>query len=127
MSHTCLAPLAIGALLLAVVAPPALAQTVVLRPGYSTDPTDSTKIVRQAVVSYSGLDPMSPSGAAALLERIEVAADAACGGAANAVSRREKEGYADCRGIAIAVAVAKMRSPALTELASSRRAQLAAN
>jgi len=127
MSHTRLTPFAIGALLLAAVAPPATAQAVVLRPGHSTDFADPTKIVRTAVISLSDIDPMSPAGAETLLQRIETAADAACGGAANAASKREKEGYAECHGVAVAVAVAKMRSPALTRLASNRRAKLAAN
>jgi UrcA family protein len=126
MSHTRFPLFAVGALLLAAVAPAATAQAVVLRPGYATDPTDSTKIVRTAVVSLSDLDPNSTGGAQTLLQRIETAADAACGGAANAVSRRAKEGYAECLSVAIAVAVKKMRSPALTTLASNRRAELAA-
>ena len=126
MTHTRLTTFAVGAFLLAALAPPAVAQAVVLRPGFSTDPTDSSKIVRQAVVRLSDIDPLSPVGAATLLQRIEDAADAVCGGQANAVSRREKEGYAECHGVAVAVAVAKMRSPALTSLASNRRAELRA-
>jgi UrcA family protein len=126
MIHTRLTPFAVGAFLLAAIAPPAAAQTFVLRHGYSTDPTDPSKIVRKAVVPYSDIDPMSPRGAAALLQRIEAAADAVCGGRANAVSKREKDGYADCRSIAVAVAVSKMRSPALTTLESNRRAELRA-
>jgi len=118
-----LTPFAVGALLLAAIAPPATAQAVVLRPGFSTDPTDSSKIVRQAVVQLSDIDLMSPSGAETLLQRIKDAADAVCGGEANAVSRREKEGYAECRGVAVAVAVAKMRNPTLTTLASNPRAE----
>jgi UrcA family protein len=126
MIHIRLTPFAVGAVLLAAIAPPATAQAVVLRPGFSTDPTDSSKIVRRAVVRLSDIDPTSTSGSQALLQRIEDAADAVCGGEANAVSRREKEGYAACRGVAVAVAVAKMRSPALTTLASNRRAELRA-
>ena len=121
-----LTPFAVGALLLAAIAPPAAAQSFVLRPGFSTDPADTSKILRQAVVQLSDIDPMSPSGAETLLQRIEDAADAVCGGEANAVSRREKEGYAECRDVAVAVAVAKMRNPALTTLASNRRAELRA-
>jgi UrcA family protein len=124
MFRTRLTSFAVGALLLAAIAPPAVAQTVVLRPGFSTDPTDSSKIVRRAVVRLSDIDPSSPAGARALLQRIEAAADAVCGGSANAVSRREKDSYADCRDVAVAVAVAKMRSPALATLASNRRADV---
>lgn len=124
MTHNRLTPLAVGALLLAALAPPAVAQSFVLHPGFSTDPSDPSKIVRRAVVPHSDIDLMSPGGAEALLQRIEDAADAVCGGEANAVSRREKEGYAECRGVAVAVAVAKMRSPALATVAWSRRAQL---
>jgi UrcA family protein len=126
MTHARLTSLAVGALLLASVVPPAAAQAFVLRPGYSTDPADPTKIVRAAVIPLSDIDPTSPSGAAVLLDRIEAAADAACGGSASAVSRREREGYADCHRIAVAVAVAKMRSPALTTVASNRRMEAAA-
>jgi UrcA family protein len=116
MSHTRLTLLAVGASLLVVIGPPAVAQTVVLRPGFSTDPTDSTKIVREAVIRLSDIDPQSPGGAQTLLQRIEEAADAVCGGAVNAVGDRQKEGYDTCRRRAISGAVAKMRSPALTAL-----------
>ncbi|MGH6911213.1 MAG: UrcA family protein [Phenylobacterium sp.] len=124
MSHSRLTPLAAGLLLLAAVAPPAVAQTMVLRPGFVTDPTDPTKIVRTAVVTLSDIEVTSTSGAQTLLERIEAAADAVCGGRANAVSQREKEGYIDCHRAAVAAAVAKMRSPVLTTLASNRRQDL---
>jgi UrcA family protein len=124
MTRNRFTPLAVGAFLLAAFAPPAVAQSFVPRPGFSTDPSDPTKIVRRAVVRHSDIDLMSPGGPEALLQRIEDAADAVCGGEANAFSRREKEGYAECRGVAVAVAVAKMRSPALATLASNRRAQL---
>lgn len=126
MFRTRLTSFAVGALLLAAIAPPAAGQSVVLRPGFSTDPTDSSKIVRRAVVRLSDIDPSSPGGARALLERIETAADAVCGGSANAISRREKETYADRRDVAVAVAVAKIRNPALATLASNRRAGLRA-
>src|SRR5215218_4797857 len=106
MTQVRLTSLAVGALLLAAVVPPAAAQGFVLRPGYSTDFTDPNKIVREAVVPLSDVDLTSPGGAAVLLARIEAAADAACGGLANAVSRREKEGYAQCHRVAVAVAVA---------------------
>jgi UrcA family protein len=126
MTHARLTSLAAGAFLLAAVVPAAAAQSFVLRPGYSTDPSDQTKIVREAVIPLSDIDLTSPSGAAVLLDRIEAAPDAACGGSANAVSPRERDGYDDCHRIAVAVAVAKMRSPALTRLALDRRAELAA-
>ena len=121
MSHTRLTSFAVGALLLAAVAPPAVAQAFVLRPLHSTDPADPTKIVRTAVIPYAGIDPTSPRGAEVLLQRIEEAADAVCGGAANAITDRKKEDYAACRGPAISRAVARMRSPALTALASQAK------
>lgn len=126
MIHIPLRPLALGALLLAAIVPPAAAQAVVLRHGYSTDPTDPSKIVREAVVSLSDIDPTSPSGAQTLLRRIEEAADGVCGGAAYAVTDSQKEAFAMCLGSAISGAVAKMRSPALTALVSHRQAELRA-
>lgn len=126
MIHIPLRPLALGALLLAAIVPPAAAQAVVLRHGSSADPTDPSKIVREAVVSLSDIDPTSPSGAQTLLRRIEEAADGVCGGAAYAVTDSQKEAFAMCRSSAISGAVAKMRSPALTALVSHRQAELRA-
>nr|MEA2797572.1 hypothetical protein [Phenylobacterium sp.] len=112
-----------GALCLAAIASPAAAQTYVLRPGLSFDPT---KVVTYTRVPYSDIDVASPAGIRALLQRIEDAADAVCGGGATKVSKQEKEDYAECRDIAVSGAVAKVRNPALTTLASRRRAELRA-
>jgi UrcA family protein len=116
--------LAIGAVCLAAMAPAAGAQPYALRTG--VDLSDATKVVRYTTIPHADLDLGSSTGARKLLERIEDAADAVCGGAANAVSKREKESYGECRAIAVAVAVRKMRSPALTRLASDRREELRA-
>ena len=112
-----------GALCLAAIAQPAAAQTYVLRPGISFD---STKVVTYTHVPYSDIDITSAAGVRALLQRIEGAADAVCGGGASKVSKQEKEDYAECRDIAVSGAVAKVRNPALTTLASRHRTELRA-
>ena len=121
MIRTAPIALVVGVLCLAAIVQPAAAQSYDLRPGFSFD---STKVVTYTRVPYSDIDVTSPAGLRALLQRIENAADAVCGGAANTVSKPEKEDYRECREIAVSGAVAKMRSPALTMLASRRRAEL---
>lgn len=112
-----------GALWLAAIVQPVAAQSYVLRPGLSFDPT---KVVTYTRVPYSDIDVTSAAGVRALLQRIEDAADAVCGGGATKVSKQEKEDYAECRDIAVSGAVAKVRNPALTMLASRHRAELRA-
>ena len=112
-----------GALCLAAIVQPAAAQTYVLRPGLSYD---STKVVTYTRVPYSDIDVTSAAGVRALFQRIEDAADAVCGGGATKVSKPDKEDYAECRDIAVSGGVARVRSPALTTLASRRRAELRA-
>ena len=112
-----------GALCLAAIAQPAAAQTYVLHPGLSFD---STKVVTYTRVPYSDLDVSSSAGVWALLQRIEDAADAVCGGGATKAPKQGKEDYAECRDIAVSGGVARVRSPALTTLASRRRAELRA-
>ena len=123
MTRTAPISLVAGALCLAAIAHPAAAQTYVLRPGLSFD---STKVVTYTRVPYADIDVTSAAGVWALLQRIEDAADAVCGGGATKVSKPEKEDYAECRDIAVSGAVAKMRNPTLTTLASRRRAELRA-
>jgi UrcA family protein len=116
--------IALGALGLIAIAQPASAQNLQLREGYSHDPS---KIVTYTRIESSDVDPASAAGARILLQRIEMAADAVCGGEANAVSKPQKRDYADCRSDAVAGAVSKMGVPALKQLAARRRAeQLAA-
>jgi UrcA family protein len=112
-----------GALYVAAIVQPAAAQTYVLHPGISYD---SAKVVTYTRVPYSDIDITSAAGARALLQRIEDAADAVCGGGATKVSKQQKEDYAECRDIAVSGAVAKVRSPALAMLASRRQAELRA-
>ncbi|WP_372782755.1 UrcA family protein [Phenylobacterium sp.] len=100
-------------LCLAASAQAAAAQSLVLRQGYSPD---SSQVVTSANVPYADIDLASSAGARALLERIEAAADAVCGGEANMASAYEKAGYRACRGTAISGAVARVRSPALAAL-----------
>src|SRR4051812_23534477 len=114
MNRNVLISLAVGGFCLARIAPAADAQPLAVRTG--VDLTDSTKVVRYASVPHADLDLGTAAGARALLQRIDGAADAVCGGAASAVSKREQESYDECRAIAVAVAVRKMRSPMLTRL-----------
>ena len=91
--------LALSALSLAALALPAAAQSHAVRPGFSFDPT---KVVSYTSVPYADLDLTSEAGARTMLERIQAAADAVCGGAANKTSKAEKEAYQDCHAIAVA-------------------------
>jgi UrcA family protein len=116
--------IALSALGLIAIAQPASAQSLQLHEGYSHDPS---KIVTYTRIDNSDIDPTSVAGARVLLQRIEMAADAVCGGKANAVSKSQKRDYADCRDDAVAGAVSKMGAPALKQLAARRRQeQLAA-
>lgn len=101
----------------AVAAHPAAAQPFALRPGFSTD---STKAVTEAVVPTADLDARSYAGALALMTRIEAAADAVCAGAASDTRPDQKADYRECRRQAVTGAVARMRSPALTQLTARR-------
>ena len=101
------------------VTTPATAQGFALRPGASSDLSDPTKVVHTAVVRLADLDADSADGAQALLDRIGAAADAVCG-AGEAVTAQRQAEFRDCRRIAVAGAVARMRSPALTRLAQGR-------
>jgi UrcA family protein len=112
-----------GLLCLAAIAQPAAAQSYVLRPGISFD---STKVVTYTHVPYSDIDVTSSAGVRALFERIEDAADAVCGGGADKVTKQQKDDYAECRDIAVSGAVAKVRNPALTALATRHRTELRA-
>ncbi len=116
--------IALGALGLIAIAQPASAQSSQLHQGYSHDPS---KVVTYTRIDSSDIDPGSAAGARILLQRIEMAADAVCGGEASAVSKSQKRDYADCRSDAVDGAVSKMGVPALKRLAARRRAeQLAA-
>jgi UrcA family protein len=112
-----------GALCVAVAAQAAAAQGFVLRHGAFADPSEPGKVVREAAVTRSDIDPNSPEGAQAMLQRIEAAADAVCGGAANAVTERQKDDYLTCRGPAVSNALARLHAPAVTALASRRQAE----
>jgi len=101
--------------LAAALALPAAAQSDAVRPGFSFDPT---QVVSYTHVPYADLDLTSEAGARTMLERIQAAADAVCGGAANKTSKADKEAYQDCHAIAVAGAVSKLRSPTLSRLAA---------
>jgi UrcA family protein len=116
--------LALSALCLAALALPAAAQSHAVRPGFSFDPT---QVVSYTSVPYADLDLASDAGARAMLARIQAAAGAVCGGAANKTSKAEKADYRDCHAIAVAGAVSKMRSPLLSRLAAGPADRRAAN
>ena len=106
-----------GAFCVAAIASSASAQPFDLKRGFSFDPSERIVYVK---IPHADVDLGSTAGAQVLLARITRAADAVCGGeAAAAVSRAARDRYADCRKVAIAVAVAKMHSPVLTALASN--------
>ena len=123
MTHAKLIALALGGLCLAAAAAPAAAQAYALSEGFSSDPS---QVVTRARVPYADIDAGSAAGARALLQRIEAAADAVCGGTGPRSSAREAQAFEDCRGAAISGAVASARSPALAALTSRRQAQMRA-
>jgi UrcA family protein len=114
---------ALTALGLIAIAQPVSAQSPQLHSGYSHDPS---KVVTYTRIDSADIDPDSAAGARILLQRIEAAADAVCGGQAKAVSKSQKRDYADCRSDAVAGAVSKMGAPALKQLAANRRRELLA-
>jgi UrcA family protein len=105
------------------IALPAAAQSPALSQGFSSDPS---QVVTRAHVPYADVDERSAAGARILLQRIETAAEAVCGGAANRSSAHEAQAFEDCRSAAISGAVARARSPALAALTSRRQAQMRA-
>jgi UrcA family protein len=68
-------------------------------------------------VKYGDLDTGSPAGAHALLERIEAAANTACGGAPDIRQLEQWASFEACRRSAIAKAVVAVASPMLTAMA----------
>jgi UrcA family protein len=84
-------------------AAPVLAQT--------SDPVPS------AVVKYGDLNIASPVGAQALLKRIDVAADIACGRSPDIRRLDQLARFEACRRTAVARAVAAVGSPTLTAIA----------
>jgi UrcA family protein len=115
------APTFLALIALCLIAQSAEAQT--LHKGYSHDPS---QIVTYTRIDLSGIDLTSAAGARILLQRIETASDAVCGGEAKAVTKSQKRDYANCRDDAISGAVSKMGSPALKQLALRRRDALMA-
>jgi len=108
---------------LPTIAYPADARTSRLHEGISRDPS---KVVTYTKIDLSDIDVRSAVGAKTILQRIEMAADAVCGGAAGRTSRAAKADFEDCRDNAISGAVARMRSPSLTALADRRHRELLA-
>jgi UrcA family protein len=71
-------------------------------------------------VSYGDLDLGHAAGAQALLQRIERAADQACGWAPDLRLLAERAAFEQCRKTAITTTVARIDAPMLTALAGSR-------
>lgn len=111
------APLAIAAL--SVFTSAIAAQPLVIREGFSADPS---KVLSHATLTYSQADLATPAAAAALLQRIEEAADAVCGGAATKVTTDDKADYETCRSDALSAALARLRNPVISGLAADRAA-----
>ena len=109
--------IALAALGLIAIAQPASAQSLQLHAGYSHDPSKRVTYTR---IDSADVDPNSAAGARVLLQRIETAADAVCGGEANATSKSQQRSYVDCRSDAISGAVSTMGAPALKAMAARR-------
>jgi UrcA family protein len=73
--------------------------------------------VPRVLVKYGDLNIGSPAGAQALLERIEAAANTACGGAPDIRQLNQLASFEACRRSAVAGAVAAIDSPMLTATA----------
>jgi UrcA family protein len=108
----------IGALGLIAIAQPASAQSLRLHAGYSHDPS---RVVTYTRINITDIDPTSAADARILLQRIEMAADAVCGGGTKAVSKSQQRDYLDCHSDAVAGAVSKMGSPTLRQMAARQR------
>ncbi len=105
----------------AAIAVAAFAQSAAAQPASA-----SSVVVKQVVVTYADLDLKNEAGTAALLDRIEHAADRACGGNpqfdANYQIAREflTREYEQCRASAVSGAVAGI-SASLTQVAYNAR------
>ncbi len=114
---------AVAALCAAAIAQPVAAQAYTLHPGFSLD---SSQVVTYAKVPYPDGGIGSTAGARTLLERIEAAAEAVCGGGADLRSAYARADYESCRKGAIAQAVVRTHSPVLAALTSRRATELRA-
>jgi UrcA family protein len=72
------------------------------------------------VVRFADLDINHPAGAERLLDRIEQAADTACGGEPSSGLDGERRVYRQCRTDAITRAVDQLNAPLLTAVAAGR-------
>lgn len=71
----------------------------------------------RVTVSYADLNIDRPQGAKVLLQRIQVAADRACGGAPDLRLLTERANYDRCRAHAVAAAITAVNSPTLAAMA----------
>jgi UrcA family protein len=116
-SHTGSVAVAAGLICAALVSGSGDAKAEPIRRVFSWDPLE---IVRQTRVDYSDLDLETNQGARTLLERIDRASEAVCGGAQRGASPTERRQFDDCRVAAVSHAVRMVKNPLLTSLASDR-------
>lgn len=83
--------------------------------------------VLQVKVPSADLDLATAQGAATLVDRLRLASDAACGGAANVRGFVERLGYEDCQATAMSEAVRQLRNPLVSAIASGHGAATAAD
>jgi UrcA family protein len=127
MIRTARFPLVLAALCLSAVAQTSTAQVAHVPDTWEVYSRNSSQIVRETAVVLADLDLSSQTGVQTLFGRIQVAADAVCGGSRSIYSDATRQQYSACRDMAIATAVARMRMPALTAVATgSRQPALAA-
>jgi UrcA family protein len=116
-SHTGSVAVAAGLICAALVSGSGEAKADPVRRVFSWNPLE---IVRQTRVDYSDLDLNTTQGARMLLERIDRASEAVCGGAQRDPSPTERREFDDCRVAAVSHAVRTVKNPLLTALASDR-------
>jgi UrcA family protein len=105
VSTLALAAVTVGLLTAAL---PAAAQNPHVYDGYSHDPT---RVVSYTRIDLTRADTQTPAGARAMLQRIETAADAVCGGPAHL--KALPQDYAACRDEAVESAVRTLGAPAV--------------
>jgi UrcA family protein len=106
-----------GAALALVLTAAAAAQPAPVQQGYSLD---GQHIVARTQAPYGDLNLSTAAGQRTLMQRLEAAADAVCGGPAQTGDRYHHEAYLLCRDTAVRSAVAQLPPPARERLAALR-------
>ena len=118
MTRTYFSLAAATAALALTSAQPTAAQALHLYNGYSTDPT---KVVTYTRLEVSRADAQTSRGAHVILQRIETAADAVCGG--HVYAQTYPANYETCRKDAMDAAVRKVATPAIEAVVAERRTE----